>query len=124
MQVREGMKVEIRLLPSAAFAGAGRDQQFLTSYLINDTLALDAGGLGFAVPLDEQRRVRHVLITHTHLDHIASLPIFLENVYGRAAEPVTVHGSQEVLDCLQHDFFNDRVWPDFVNLSRANPPFL
>jgi len=55
--------------------------QFLSSYLINDTLAIDAGCLGlFRTPL-EQARIKHILISHTHMDHIASLPIFLENVY-------------------------------------------
>jgi cAMP phosphodiesterase len=122
--LRENDQVDIQLLPSTVFRADGLDQQLLTSYLVNGTIALDAGSLGFALPLDAQQHIRHVLITHTHLDHTASLPIFLENVYGSQAEPVTVHGSQEVLDCLQRDFFNDRVWPDFIALSQANPPFL
>ena len=117
------MKVE--LVPSSmALADSCRDQ-FSTSYIINDTLAIDAGGLGFYRGPVEQARIKHVLISHTHMDHIASLPIFVENVYEGKPECVTIHGSADVLSGLARDVFNDRVWPDFIKLSTIVPaPFL
>jgi ribonuclease BN (tRNA processing enzyme) len=115
--------VKITLIPSEAGEPSGR-HQFLSSCLLNDTIALDAGCLGFAHAPEQQARVRHVLLTHTHLDHLASLPIFLENVFQADGEGVTIHASSPVLDCLQRDLFNDRVWPDFVALSRNGMPFL
>ena len=45
--------------------------QFLSSCLLNDAVALDAGCLGFAHAPERQARVRHVLLSHTHLDHLA-----------------------------------------------------
>jgi cAMP phosphodiesterase len=91
----------------------------LTSFLINDTVAIDAGSLGFWNSPEDQARVRHVFLSHSHLDHIASLPIFLENVYG-ASPGVTIHASPEVMHCLERDLFNDRIWPD---LNVLDPPF-
>jgi len=65
-----------------------------------------------------------VLVSHTHLDHLASLPIFVENAYEGKSEGVVVHASSAVLDCCQRDLFSDRIWADFVALSQGDKPFL
>ena len=57
----------------------GEPKQYASSYLVNDVLAVDAGCLGFRRGPDDQARIRHILITHTHRDHITSLPMFIEN---------------------------------------------
>ncbi len=119
--------MKIKLLPSCvSHNGLALPDQYLTSLLINETIAIDAGSLGFYGTPFEQEKVRHVLITHTHTDHIASLPLFVENVYSGQPDCVTIYGSDSVLDCLRRDVFNDRVWPDFLRLSEQNPaaPFL
>jgi ribonuclease BN (tRNA processing enzyme) len=116
--------VEIILLPSSVSLGTEEPCQFLTSYLVNETIAVDAGSVGFLSPVAKQKKVRHILISHTHMDHIASLPLFLENVGPFDGEPVTIHGNQEVLDCLRCDLFNGRVWPDFIALSESKLKFL
>lgn len=116
--------VRIEVLPSTIPPRTGPDLQYASSYLVNESIAIDAGTLGFVGSPSDQARVRHVLLTHTHLDHLATLPIFIENIYSGGADCVTVYGSQSVLDCLQSDFFNNRVWPDFIELSRLMPPFL
>jgi ribonuclease BN (tRNA processing enzyme) len=115
--------VKITLIP-AAIANPGHDLQYLSSTLLNDTIALDVGCLGFYRSPADQARVRHVLLSHSHLDHLASLPIFLENVYDASGEGVTIHASSPVLEACQSDLFNERIWPDFIALSRAGMPFL
>jgi cAMP phosphodiesterase len=55
---------------------------------------------------------------------VASLPLFLENAYEGRGEGVAVYGSAAVLDCLRHDVFNNRIWPDFIALSRGARSFL
>src|SRR6516225_762835 len=111
--------VKITLLPSALGDDVDRSLQYLTSFLIDDALAIDAGSLGFFRTPREQARIKHVLLSHSHMDHIASLPLFLENAYGGPGV-VTVHGSEWVLSCLQSDLFNDRVWPNFIRPSRKD----
>ncbi len=116
--------MKVQLLPSSPSGVEDGVTQYMTSFLLNDTVAIDAGSLGFFLSPAEQAQVKHLFITHTHIDHIASLPLFLENVYRSGDHVVTVHGSEAVLDCLHRDIFNDRVWPDFIRLTSEGVPFL
>ena len=116
--------MKVTLIPSATSSTGIEPSQFLVSYLINETIAIDAGCLGFYGTPDDQAKVRNVLITHTHIDHVASLPIFLENVFVGGSDSVTVHGSAVVLDGLQRDLFNGRIWPDFIGMSTPAMSFV
>ena len=104
--------------------GHGPRQQILASYIVNDTIVIDAGSIGFVSPLDVQKRVNHVFISHSHTDHLASLPIFIDNVYAPSPECPIVYGNADVLDCLQKHVFNERIWPDMIRLSGEETPFL
>jgi ribonuclease BN (tRNA processing enzyme) len=116
--------VKVILLPSSVSDRPESQAQFLTTYLINDAVAIDAGSLGLYGSAQEQAAVKHILLSHSHIDHLASLPIFVENAYEAQRDCVTVYGSEAVLECLRRDIFNDRVWPDFLSLSRPEAPFL
>lgn len=91
--------------------------QYLVSYIVNDHVAIDAGSLGFGLPLAAQRQITDVFLSHCHLDHVASLPVLLDSAYERGPSCVTVHGSSHTLSALRTDLLNDRTWPDFVALS-------
>src|SRR5947199_2955985 len=114
--IEEDQAVKVTLVPSSVSGNEGVQNQYLTSFLVNDTIAVDAGSLGFFGTPQQQEKVRHVLITHTHIDHTASLAIFVENAYLPTPDCPTIYGSDEVLDCLRRDIFNDRIWPDFLKL--------
>lgn len=116
--------MNVTLLPSAMNAGGEPPYQYLSSYVLNDCVAIDAGSLGLYGGPALQARVRHVFLTHSHIDHLGSLPVFVENVYDGSQDCVSIYASDVVLDCLQHDIFNDRIWPDFIKLSRNGSPFL
>jgi ribonuclease BN (tRNA processing enzyme) len=117
-------RVKVTIIPSSVTPPGQDQEQYLISYLINDSVAVDAGCLGFYLTPVAQAKVQHVLISHTHADHIASLPIFVENAYEAGDACVTVHGSRAVLDCLRTDVFNGRVWPDFLGMAEGGPSFL
>jgi ribonuclease BN (tRNA processing enzyme) len=110
--------MRVMLVPSALSAAP---RQYLTTFLVGDSVAIDAGSLGFYCSPAEQSRIRHVFLTHTHLDHIASLPIFLENVSNDGGNCPTIYAPAEVLDVVCRDVLNDRLFPDFVRLSRDGP---
>lgn len=110
--------MNITLAPTALGHDPQAPYHYLTTFRINDAVAIDAGSLGLGGSPAEQARVRHVFLSHSHMDHVASLPIFLENVFDQGGPPVNIHGSPEVLDSLQRDVFNDRLWPDFIGMSR------
>jgi ribonuclease BN (tRNA processing enzyme) len=114
------MRVELM----ASAAGCESQAQYATSYLLNGVLAVDAGSLGFAADLEAQGRVRDVFITHTHADHMGSLPMFLETVALLGMPCPTVWGHPSVLHSLREDVFNDRIWPDLDRLARAGRPML
>ncbi len=116
--------VKITLVPSAVTEGQDTRGFFLSSYLVNDSIAIDAGGLGFLGDVGVQARVRHVFLTHAHMDHIASLPVFLETVFQSGDHTVTLHAEATTLEILRRDVFNDRVWPDFIGMSEKGLPFV
>jgi cAMP phosphodiesterase len=120
----EGDAVKITLLPSAAGDASPEQLQHTTSILINDTVVIDAGSVGFFGSANDQARISHLFLSHSHIDHLGSLPIFVENSYQGGLQCVTVHGNGHVLDVLQRDMFNDRLWPDFILLSRGENRFL
>ena len=99
-------------------------QQYAFSLLVNDRVAFDAGSIGWMSPLISQRRIQHVFLSHSHMDHIASLPVFLDNVYEPTPDCPAIYASRDVLACLERHIFNDVVWPDFVRLSSEETPFL
>ena len=96
----------------------------LTGFVIDGTLAVDAGPLGHALSVDEQANISDVLITHSHIDHVAGLPVFLDNVYRLRPTCPTIRANTATLESLQTDLFNGRLMPDFIALSRTMPPFL
>jgi hypothetical protein len=114
--------LKIKVISSAS--GDGDRHQFLLSYVCNGTVAIDAGCIGFMTPLEDQSRIKHVFLTHSHLDHTASLPIFLDNVYVAGPECPKVYAHPATLESLRTDFFNERLWPDLVRLSSDESPFL
>lgn len=116
--------MQVTLLPSATPASGADAFQFLTSYLLNDTIAIDAGCVGFHRSPRDQERIRHLFLSHSHIDHVASLPILLENIYTGDNDCVTVHCSPAVRESLQRDIFNERIWPDFIRMSGSAAPFL
>ena len=99
-------------------------KQYSLTILVNDCIAFDAGCLGFVSPLTIQERVQHVVLSHAHLDHIASLPIFLDNVFQTRSDCPIVYGSDATCHALRTHLFNDVLWPDLIRLSKEESPFL
>jgi ribonuclease BN (tRNA processing enzyme) len=87
-----------------------------TSFLLDGTVSLDAGALTQSLTLEEQARVRSIIVTHSHLDHVASLPFLVENVFGRANGAIEIVATKEVAGLLQDHLFNDAIWPDFTRI--------
>jgi ribonuclease BN (tRNA processing enzyme) len=93
-------------------AGGSAPDRLLSSYLIDDVLAIDAGSLTTALDLDAQRRLGAVALTHGHLDHVWTLPFFLVHRFGAELPACAVHASAYTLETVQRHLFNDRVWID------------
>ncbi|MEM9291011.1 MAG: 3',5'-cyclic-nucleotide phosphodiesterase [Acidobacteriota bacterium] len=88
----------------------------LTCLLINETIALDAGSLAGNLSLDAQAKVRSIVLSHSHMDHIASLPFLIENVFGSAPGPIEIYASAPTIYAVRKNLFNNEVWPDFSRI--------
>jgi ribonuclease BN (tRNA processing enzyme) len=116
--------VKITLLPSSLTASGILPNQYLTTFLVNDCVAIDAGVLGLYRSPVEQAAIRHIFLSHSHIDHWATMPIFLINVFGMGAAPVTLHASAIVLEGLRQDVFNGRVWPKLFEMEHEGRRFV
>lgn len=114
--------MRIKLVGSTIDDTVGK--HFAASYIVNDRLGIDAGTIGFMSCLDQQRAIKDLFISHAHLDHLASLPIFLDNIYQPGPDCPTVYGNDAVREVLLRDILNDRVWPDLIRVSYDESPFL
>lgn len=115
--------MNVRIVASAP--DGPEEKQYLTTFVVNDVLAVDAGCLGLLGEPQDQARISDVFLTHSHVDHVATLPVFVENTYADREAVVTVHGHPASLDSLRTDIFNDRVWPDFVSMRSPDEiPFM
>ncbi len=95
-----------------------------TCILINKTITLDAGSITNSLKVSEQAKIRHLLITHAHLDHILDIGFLADNIIGRIAQPVEIIGIRSVLDNLMKYVLNDRIWPDFTKIPTREAPVL
>ncbi|MBA4371505.1 MAG: MBL fold metallo-hydrolase [Thermodesulfovibrio sp.] len=95
------------------------------AFLIDGTLLLDAGTIGAKLSAREQSAIKHILITHSHLDHIKGIPFLADNIIiTRASHSVTLYGVRETLDSLKKNLLNDKIWPDFTKISASIDPVL
>ena len=95
-----------------------------TSFLLDDDLLVDAGtGVG-DLTLDEMADIDDVLLTHSHLDHIAALPLMIDAVGCRRTAPLRVHALRATIDALRTHIFNNVIWPDFAVIPSVDAPMV
>ncbi len=63
--------------------------------------------------------MRDVILTHPHMDHVATLPIFVDDLFGSLEEPIRVHATQEVCEMVARDIFNGTVYPRFQDFDNG-----
>lgn len=107
--------MNIRLIPSSS--GGDRELQFLTSFLVNHDILIDAGSAGFGLGLEELARIRHIFISHAHMDHIASLPALLDAAICAGLQPPAIWANTHTIAMLRQMIFNNQIWPDFLSIQ-------
>jgi ribonuclease BN (tRNA processing enzyme) len=114
--------MKLRVLGSA---GAEFPHFHPPGFLLDETLLLDAGTIGAVLAEDEQWAIRHILITHAHLDHIRGIPVLADNILIKnLAHQVKIAGPREVLAALKTHLLNNIIWPDFARLPSPDAPVI
>lgn len=95
-----------------------------TSFLLDHDVLIDAGtGVG-ELSLTELSMIDHVFVTHSHLDHVASIPFIVDSVGCMRDRPLNVYATAETLDILRQHLFNWKIWPDFTGIPNAQNPYM
>ncbi|HEV8108366.1 MAG TPA: 3',5'-cyclic-nucleotide phosphodiesterase, partial [Burkholderiales bacterium] len=74
--------------------------------------------------LAELSQIDHICVTHSHLDHVASIPFLVDTVGGMRSKPIVVHATRATIEILRNHLFNWAIWPDFTEIPTPEAPFL
>jgi ribonuclease BN (tRNA processing enzyme) len=117
----EALAVKVRVL---GCSGAIAKDCRTTSFLVDGEILVDAGtGVG-DLTLDEMRNIDHVLLTHSHLDHVAALPLMVDAIAAQRKAPLKVHALAGTIQALRAHIFNNVIWPDFSRIPTVEAPFI
>ena len=95
-----------------------------TSMLLDNDVLIDAGtGVG-DLSLSELSLIDHVFVTHSHLDHIACIPLLMDSVGFMRDKPLVIHATEATLEIIRQHVFNGKIWPDFTRIPNVNQPFM
>ncbi|MBE0614776.1 MAG: 3',5'-cyclic-nucleotide phosphodiesterase [Burkholderiales bacterium] len=104
--------------------GIGGRHMRTTSLLLDNDILIDAGtGVG-DISLAELMLIDHIFITHSHLDHVCSIPFLVDTVGGMRNKPLTVHATEPTLEIIRNHIFNWSIWPDFTQIPTPSKPFM
>lgn len=104
--------------------GIGGRHLRTTSLLIDHDILIDAGTGVEELSLAELKTIDALFITHTHLDHIATLPMLVDTAGEFRHKPLTVYATAPTIKALRDHIFNWKIWPDFSEIPSAEAPFM
>src|ERR1041384_7410002 len=121
-EIREAGAMRLRVLGCSG--GIGGRHLRTTSFLVDSDILIDAGtGVG-DLTLAELSQIDHIFITHSHLDHVASIPFLVDTGGGMRGKPIVVHALRATIEILKNHLFNWAIWPDFSEIPTPEAPFL
>ena len=113
--------MQLRILGCSG--GIGGELRTTSMLLDHDTL-IDAGtGVG-DLSINELAQIDHIFVTHSHMDHVATIPFIADTVGWMRDRPLTVHATRETLAILREHLFNWKLWPDFSQIPNATNPVM
>lgn len=113
--------MKLQLLPSTFDDdGSASQRQHMSCFVIDDLVAVDAGCLAFGANSLQKKQIRDVILTHAHIDHIAGLPLFIDDLFAFIEKPLEIYATREVIEILEKHIFNWEVYPKFSELENEN----
>ena len=90
------------------------------SLLIDDVLMIDAGALTSSLSFEAQQKIKAILLTHQHYDHIRDIPAIGINALFYETT-VNVYSTQAVYDALATHLLNGTIYSQFLEKPPGNP---
>jgi ribonuclease BN (tRNA processing enzyme) len=90
------------------------------SFLIDDVLAVDASALTSNLSFAEQQKLKAVLLTHQHHDHVRDVPALGMNFYMHG-NTITIYSTRFVYNALAAHLLNDIIYPNFMEKPPEKP---
>jgi len=114
--------MKVRILGCSG--GIGGRHLRTTSILVDHDILIDCGTGVADLSIAELAQIDHVFLTHTHMDHIACLPLMVDTAGDMRSRPLVVHATPAVEEILRAHVFNWAIWPDFAEIPSAEQPWL
>ena len=89
------------------------------SLLIDGTLAIDAGALT-SLSIENQQRIKAILLTHQHYDHIRDIPAIALNLFDSGVS-TNVHSTANVRTTIETHLMNETIYPKFHEIPAEQP---
>jgi Cft2 family RNA processing exonuclease len=84
----------------------------LVSFLIDGVLAVDAGSLVSELTFPEQMKIKAILLSHGHYDHIRAVPAF---AFNNSDHTTRVIATPQTLEILSSHLIDGVVYPQFAS---------
>jgi len=90
------------------------------SLLIDDVIAIDAGGLTSSLSFPAQQKLKAILLTHQHYDHIRDIPAIALYLYLSGAT-IDLYSILPVYEALTTPPLDFKLYPNFLEQPQGNP---
>ncbi len=90
-----------------------------TCFLIDDKILIDTGAVTTKLDDEALKNLEHLIITHSHFDHIADLPFLMEKLFWVKKDVFNIHSSKESRDTILSHVLNNSVWPNLVEIAKS-----
>ena len=99
--------------------GAKSHELNTTCIQVSHEIVIDAGNILKSLGNDAAH-IRHIFLTHAHLDHIVDIPLLIDSFFEKFDTPITIYGIKGTLEDLKKHILNNHIWPDFSKIQLIN----
>lgn len=112
------MENSIKIL--GAFGSKSNDLNS-TCIQLTEKVLIDAGNIVAALGVDSVK-IEHIILSHSHLDHILDIPFLIDSFYEKREKPLIIYGIKDTISDVKKYILNEKIWPDFskINLLHSN----
>ena len=95
-----------------------------TSVLIDNDILLDAGTGAGLLDRDDIFQIKDVLITHSHLDHVASLCFLVDHDIEAPSSSLSIYCLPHTAKMIRENLINGKLWPEIERIVINGVPML